>query len=159
MAAVNSEMKTPLLTYAETLQTLCGVDTTPGHEDALLPVLLPILTDMGAEVHLQRIDNCRTNVLARWGEPRLLFTTHMDTVAPFITPRIEGDRVIARGACDAKGQIVAQIYAIKQLLNEGAQGLAWLGVVGEETERQSCRYDRQQQGWLLLATGLARPAD
>ena len=33
----------------------------------------------------------RTNVLALWGEPRVLFSTHLDTVPPFIPPRLEGD--------------------------------------------------------------------
>nr|MBP7618459.1 M20/M25/M40 family metallo-hydrolase [Geothrix sp.] len=38
------------------------------------------------------------------------------------------------GTCDAKGQIVAQLAAVKTLLAEGREGLAWLGVVGEETD-------------------------
>jgi len=76
----------------------------------------------------------RTNVLALWGRPKVLFSTHLDTVPPYLPPRLEGDALFGRGTCDAKGQIVAQLAAVKTLLAEGREGLAWLGVVGEETD-------------------------
>jgi acetylornithine deacetylase len=64
----------------------------------------------------------------------VLFSTHLDTVPPFVPPRLEREVVWGRGACDAKGQIVAQLGAVKTLVDEGREGLAWLGVVGEETD-------------------------
>ncbi len=118
----------------ETLVDLCAVDTTPGREDAIHPVLLPLLQELGADVTLQPVDAGRTNVLARWGNPRVLFSTHLDTVAPFFAPRFDGVVVFGRGACDAKGQALAQLEAIRQLLSEGHTNLGWLGVVGEETD-------------------------
>lgn len=119
---------------AETLVSLCAVDTTPGREDGLHPVLLPLLEALGAEVTLQPVDVGRTNVLARWGSPTVLFSTHLDTVAPFFAPSFDGVIVRGRGACDAKGQALAQLEAIRLMLSEGHTGLAWLGVVGEETD-------------------------
>jgi acetylornithine deacetylase len=85
-------------------------------------------------IHEQRVAEGRTNVLATWGRPRVLFSTHLDTVPPYLPPRLEGDVFHGRGACDAKGQIVAQLGAVKALLAGGREGLAWLGVVGEETD-------------------------
>jgi len=116
------------------LHDLCAVDTTPGREDLLHPVLLSFLQELGADVHLQAVDPGRTNVLATWGQPHVLFSTHLDTVAPHVSPVLEPGRVRGRGACDAKGQVVAQLGAIAQLLREGWTGLGWLGVVGEETD-------------------------
>src|SRR5690606_16205186 len=55
-------------------------------------------------------------------------------VPPFIPPRVQGDRVEGRGTVDAKGQIVAQLAAIAGLLRRGERDVAWLGVVGEETD-------------------------
>jgi acetylornithine deacetylase len=69
----------------------------------------------------------------------VLFSTHLDTVPPFLPPWLEGDTLHGRGACDAKGQIVAQLGAVKSLLAEGREGLAWLGVVGEETDSAGAR--------------------
>ena len=118
---------------------LCAVDTTSGAEDAGLPGLRALLSGLGAEVLEQPVAPGRTNVLATWGAPRLLFSTHLDTVPPFVAPRREEDRIHGRGACDAKGQIVAQLAAIRQLRSEGLDGFAWLGVVGEETDSAGAR--------------------
>lgn len=116
------------------LLELCAADTTSGAEDAGLPALRTLLAELGADITEQPVAPGRTNVLAAWGTPRVLFSTHLDTVPPFIAPRREGDRILGRGACDAKGQILAQLAAIQALREEGAEGLAWLGVVGEETD-------------------------
>lgn len=116
------------------LLRLCEVDSTSGREDALLPLLHQLLTEMGAEIFEQPVAPGRTNVLALWGRPRVLFSTHLDTVPPFIPPRKEGHFLYGRGTCDAKGQIMAQLEAIRQMLGEGITGFAWLGVVGEETD-------------------------
>jgi len=117
------------------LLRLCEVDSTSGREDAMLPLLRELLAeDLGAQVVEQEVGPDRTNVLATWGRPKVLFTTHLDTVPPFIPPRLEENAIWGRGTCDAKGQIMAQLEAIRTLLKEGIQGLAWLGVVGEETD-------------------------
>ena len=116
------------------LMRLCEMDSTSGREDALLPSLHQILKEMGAEVFEQPVAPGRTNVLALWGRPRVLFSTHLDTVPPFIPPKKHGDAIYGRGTCDAKGQIMAQLEAIRQMLREGISGFAWLGVVGEETD-------------------------
>ncbi|MEO6597000.1 MAG: M20/M25/M40 family metallo-hydrolase [Planctomycetota bacterium] len=115
-------------------EALCRADTTTGREDDGLPGLRSLLQDLGATVVLQPVEPGRTNVLATWGAPRLLFSTHLDTVPPFLPPRRQGDLLQGRGTCDAKGQIVAQLGAIVELLARGHSGLAWLGVVGEETD-------------------------
>ncbi|MBL8754488.1 MAG: M20/M25/M40 family metallo-hydrolase [Planctomycetes bacterium] len=115
-------------------EALCKADTTTGREDHGLPLLRTLLRELGASVELQQVEPGRHNVLATWGEPRLLFSTHLDTVPPFLPPRRSGDLLLGRGTCDAKGQAVAQLAAIQELLARGRSGFAWLGVVGEETD-------------------------
>ena len=116
------------------LRSLCALDSTSGREAELLPVLVPALTARGARVDVRQLAPGRCNVLATWGEPRVLFSTHLDTVPPFLPPRLEGDTLFGRGSCDAKGQMVAQWLAVDRLLAEGRTGFAWLGVAGEETD-------------------------
>ncbi len=116
------------------LMRLCEVDSTSDREDAMLPLLRQLMAEMGADVFEQPVAEGRTNVLALWGRPRVLFSTHLDTVPPFIPPRKQGNAIFGRGTCDAKGQIMAQLEAIRQMLSEGITGFAWLGVVGEETD-------------------------
>ncbi len=115
-------------------EALCRADTTTGREDHGLPALRSLLRELGASIELQEVAPGRHNVLATWGVPRLLFSTHLDTVPPFLPPRRQGDLLTGRGSCDAKGQITAQLAAIQALLARGHAGFAWLGVVGEETD-------------------------
>ncbi len=114
-------------------EALCRADTTTGREDHGLPILRSLLRELGATVELQQVAPGRHNVLATWGTPRLLFSTHLDTVPPFLPPKRSGDLLTGRGTCDAKGQIVVQLATIRELLARG-HGCAWLGVVGEETD-------------------------
>lgn len=115
-------------------EALCRADTTTGREDHGLPTLRSLLRELGAAIELQEVATGRHNVLATWGTPRLLFSTHLDTVPPFLPPRRQGDLLSGRGTCDAKGQIAAQLGAIAALLARGHAGFAWLGLVGEETD-------------------------
>lgn len=124
----------PIERHLQWLLDLCAVDSTSGSESAVLPALRAILAGLGAKLHEQPVAAGRINVLATWGEPRVLFSTHLDTVPPFIPPSRGVDAVHGRGSCDAKGQIVAQLAALEGLLADGRSGFAWLGVVGEETD-------------------------
>lgn len=117
------------------LLRLCQVDSTGGREAELVPVLTACLREAGADsVETHPLGDGRCNVLATWGRPRLLFSTHLDTVPPYIPPVVRDGAVWGRGTCDAKGQIVAQLMAIQRLQEEGLGGCAWLGVAGEETD-------------------------
>lgn len=117
------------------LEVLCRDDTTTGSEDRGLPALQDLLREVGADVELQTVAPRRHNVFAAWSAaPRILFTTHLDTVPPFLPPRRSGGTLHGRGACDAKGQLVCQLAAIRTLLAHGRTDVAWLGVVGEETD-------------------------
>jgi acetylornithine deacetylase len=116
------------------LMHLCAQNTTSGQEDQGLPALRELLTELGAEIQLQPVAEGRTNVFATWGEPRVVLSTHLDTVPPFFPARREGETFFGRGVCDAKGQAVVQLGAVRELLAQGQTGFGWLGVVGEETD-------------------------
>ncbi len=116
------------------LERLCARDTTSGQEDRGLEELRRLLLDLGGTLQEQPVAPGRTNLLVRWGEPRVLFSTHLDTVPPYFPPRRDALGIEGRGACDAKGQVIAQLGAIRSLLAEGRENLGWLGVVGEETD-------------------------
>ena len=73
------------------------------------------------------------NLLFSWGEPRLVFCTHMDTVPPYIAPSADGELVRGRGSCDAKGQIHAMYRACRELAASGGSGFGLLLLSGEET--------------------------
>jgi acetylornithine deacetylase len=118
---------------------LCQVDSTTGLEARLIPMLTEMFRNLGARVLWQTVEGGRCNLLATWGQPKVLFTTHLDTVPQFLPPHRDGNRLWGRGTCDAKGILATMMETIRLLLAEGRRDLAFLGVVGEETDSLGAR--------------------
>ncbi len=128
-----------------TLADLCAVDSTTGREAHLSSRLLRELTRLEPDSLCELpVVGERCNLLATWGTPRLLLSTHLDVVPAAgwkgaFTPSVDAQELTARGACDAKGQIVAQLAAIRRLIRLGLTDFAWLGVVDEERDSLGAR--------------------
>ena len=75
------------------------------------------------------------NLLVSWGQPKVYFCTHLDTVPPYIAPQEadSGAVMTGRGTCDAKGQIFAMWEACLELERRGYTDFALLLLAGEET--------------------------
>jgi acetylornithine deacetylase len=67
------------------------------------------------------------------GAPELVFSTHMDTVPPYVPFREDGEYLYGRGVCDAKGIMAAQIAAAEGLRAAGFR-IGLLFVSGEERD-------------------------
>ena len=122
-------------TPAHLLETWLAIDSTSGHEAAFLAALEAYFTDLGFECTRQVVAPDRWNLLVtRSPDPRLLYSTHVDTVPPFFGPRRQDGAIYGRGACDTKGGIVAMAYAGQRLLAQGLDEVGYLFVVGEEVD-------------------------
>ena len=118
---------------------LMATESTTGSEGRVITVAEGILTGLGWNVRRIPVTPGRDNLLA-WGDRpvELVFSTHLDTVPPYHPPHIEGDRLLGRGACDAKGIAAAMICAATTLRDQGlAAGV--LLVVGEESPHDGAR--------------------
>jgi acetylornithine deacetylase len=71
-------------------------------------------------------------------QPDLVFSTHMDTVPPFVPGSEDEEFIYGRGSCDAKGIIAAQIAAAIRLREQAAK-VGLLFVVGEERDSAGAR--------------------
>jgi acetylornithine deacetylase len=111
-----------------------------GSEHNISGYLDSYLRARGFHVELQSVLDDRENVLAYIGQERqtrILVTSHIDTVPPFIPYELRGDQVWGRGSADAKGSVAAQIFAVERLRDAGkiVEGdVALLFVVGEEKD-------------------------
>jgi acetylornithine deacetylase len=114
---------------------LVDIESITGNEGAVGAELYDQLTRLGYTTHKMPVEHERFNVVATIDDrpPQLVFSTHMDTVPPFIASSEDHDNIYGRGACDAKGIIAAQIAACQRLRNEGAP-VAMLFLVGEERD-------------------------
>ncbi|MEM9379292.1 MAG: M20/M25/M40 family metallo-hydrolase [Planctomycetota bacterium] len=110
------------------------VESITGNEGDFADALARALAARGFAVETQEVAPGRRNVLARADAPEVVFCTHLDTVPPFLPPRIERGTVHGRGACDAKGQALSMLLAAERLVAEGERRVGFLFTVGEEVD-------------------------
>ena len=96
--------------------------------------LKPLADKHGGQAERIEVEKDRYNVYAHWGRPEIVFSTHLDTVPPFIPSKEDDEFVWGRGACDTKGISASMITASEALLEEGVRDFAMLFVVGEEVD-------------------------
>jgi acetylornithine deacetylase len=108
------------------------IDSTSGQEGELMAHVSLMLESRGWRVTRIPVTPGRMNVFATCVQaPLVTLSTHLDTVPPYIPPRIDGNTLWGRGACDAKGIAASMILAAERL-RERERPVALLFVVGEE---------------------------
>jgi acetylornithine deacetylase len=132
---------------AALIRQLVDIESITGHEGRVATFLLEELHRRGFDSHRMPVESGgRDNILATSpGNPRpeVFFSTHMDTVPPFIPSSEDATRICGRGSCDAKGIIATQITAAERLRREGIHvGLLFL--VGEERDSLGAKVANQR---------------
>ncbi|MBK6488903.1 MAG: M20/M25/M40 family metallo-hydrolase [Gemmatimonadetes bacterium] len=118
---------------AELAIRLMEVESTSGNESTVVTVVDELLTSRRWFTDRIPVSPGRDAVLAvSAADPVVTLSTHLDTVPPYFPPRLDGDTLHGRGACDAKGIAAAMILAGERLRARGV-AVALLFVVGEET--------------------------
>jgi len=115
---------------------LVDIESITGNEAAVGNYLYGELSRIGYRVRKMPVEDDRFNVYAtspEHSDPAVVFSTHMDTVPPFIPSSEDEGRIYGRGSCDAKGIIAAQIAAAERLRQHGVH-VGLLFVVGEERD-------------------------
>jgi len=122
---------------------LCQIESTTYHEGAVGDFLADFLAVRGWAVEKTAVPQPKESITAglRWnvyagiaGEsPELVFSTHMDTVPPYIPPSEDAEFLHGRGVSDAKGIIAAQVAAAEALRADGFK-VGLLFVSGEERD-------------------------
>lgn len=119
---------------------LIRIPSITGSEREIGRFLVSYLESLDYAVELQEISTGRANVIATSaGPPRVVLSTHMDTVPPHIGVSENDEYIYGRGACDAKGIIAAQITAASQLREQGLDGVGLLFTVDEEAGSEGAR--------------------
>lgn len=125
---------------------LVDIESITGNETGVGEFLRTELQRLGYRAEKMPVEAERFNLWATLAEtprPAIVFSTHMDTVPPFIPSSEDSERIWGRGSCDAKGIIAAQIAAAERLRAGGIHaGLLFL--VGEEKDSQGAQVANQQ---------------
>ena len=115
---------------------LVDIESISGNEAAVGNYLYGELCRLGYQTKKMPVEGDRFNVLATCEghtNPAVVFSTHMDTVPPFIPSSEDAGRIYGRGSCDAKGIIAAQVAAAERLRQHDTH-VGLLFVVGEERD-------------------------
>lgn len=112
---------------------LIDIPSVTGDEFQIGTSLSELLLRLGYRVEVQDLTEERSNIIATTeAKPRIVLSTHMDTVPPFIASSEDDEFIYGRGACDAKGIMAAQIAAAEKLRAEGLNEIGLLFTVDEE---------------------------
>src|SRR5437667_6656900 len=101
---------------------LVDIESITGNEGPVGDFLSGQLNRLGYEPKKMRVEGERCNVYAttpQQPQPTIVFSTHMDTVPPFIRSSEDRRRVYGRCSCYGKGSIAAQIAAAETLIRRG----------------------------------------
>lgn len=117
-----------------------SIPSVSGDEEAVGFFLRDYLESLGWTVELQPVSENQNNVIAYLNDrPRVVLSTHLDTVPPFIAPSEDDEKIYGRGSCDAKGIIAAQITAAEELRKQGITDIGLLYTVEEERSSTGAR--------------------
>ena len=115
---------------------LVDIESITGNEAAVGNYLYGELARLGYQARKMPVEEDRFNLYATSPDQTnvaVVFSTHLDTVPPFIPSSEDAERIYGRGACDAKGIIAAQIAAAERLRQQGIH-VGLLFVAGEERD-------------------------
>jgi acetylornithine deacetylase len=123
----------------ELTRALVALETPTGSEAAATDFLDETLRHAGYQVLRQPVSAGRHNLYAFREAPVLVFSTHLDTVPPYIPLSEDGESIHGRGSCDAKGLAAAMVAAAERLAGRGERRIGLLFLVGEENGSDGAR--------------------
>jgi len=131
-----------MLDVVQLTNDLCAIESITGNEMSVCQYVAKLLESNGFTIAHQKLPNGdRANLYAhRSSVPRILLTTHLDTVPPHIPVTEDAEWLFGRGVCDAKGIAAAMICAALSAKNDD---VALLFVVGEETISDGAKWAAQ----------------
>ncbi|HJR63838.1 MAG TPA: M20/M25/M40 family metallo-hydrolase [Gemmatimonadaceae bacterium] len=118
---------------------LIALESPTGSEGPAVDFTARWLVSRGWNVTVQQVSPGRGNVWASRGGGGVTLSTHLDTVPPFVRPELDGDHLVGRGACDAKGIAAAMMTAADLLARDGEDRVDLLLLVGEEKGSDGAR--------------------
>ena len=116
--------------YVKTLERALKFYTPSLREKSLADFLESVCDDLGfRDIHVDDVGN----IIAKKGSgsPKILLCGHMDTVPGRIRVRKEGDYLFGRGSSDAKGPLLAMLFAAASV-QEKTGTVIFVGAVDDE---------------------------
>lgn len=129
-----------MMNLFELTKKLINIPSISGEEKEAGDFIAEYLEGLGYHVEKQKVDEKSFNVMATTNKtPTVVFSTHLDTVPPFIEASEDNEFIYGRGSCDAKGIISSQIFAAEKLRKEGIENIGFLFTSDEEVASKGAK--------------------
>ena len=116
--------------YVKTLERALKLYTPSLREKSLADFLATVCEDLGfRDIHTDDVGNIIATKGS--GSPKIMLCGHMDTVPGRIRVRKEDDYIFGRGSSDAKGPLIAMLFAAASV-EENNGTVTFVGAVDEE---------------------------
>jgi len=116
--------------YVKTLERALKLYTPSLREKSLADFLATVCEDLGfRDIHTDDVGNIIATKGS--GSPKIMLCGHMDTVPGRIRVRKEDDYIFGRGSSDAKGPLIAMLFAAASV-EENNGTVTFVGAVEEE---------------------------
>lgn len=126
----------------ELTRALVAIESPTGQEGPATDCVAQILEPRGYRLRWQEVAPARHNLYAYREPPVVVFSTHLDTVPPYLPLAEDDEWIHGRGSCDAKGLAAAMITAAERLAEAGERRIGLLFLVGEENGSDGARVAR-----------------
>ncbi|MGH7509362.1 MAG: M20/M25/M40 family metallo-hydrolase [Gemmatimonadales bacterium] len=120
-------------------RSLVSLETPTGAEGPATDLMDETLRHAGYRVVRQPVSPGRENLYAYREPPSVVFSTHLDTVPPYVPLAEDDESIHGRGSCDAKGLAAAMVAAAERLAARGERRIGLLFLVGEENGSDGAR--------------------
>ena len=111
---------------------LLKIKSPTGDELKICEYVFDLLEKEGFKVKKIPVDRNGFDIIAKWGTPKMYFSTHLDTVEGFLPVKETKNKIYGRGACDAKNSLAAMIHSMIDCKNKGLANFGLILTVGEE---------------------------
>jgi len=119
------------------LYELVRIPSPSGMEQRVTEFLRDTFSSLGLKTAIDAAGNITIEAEGHCEGSRFFYVSHVDTVKPYIKPKIVGDYLKGRGAVDAKGSLLAMIDALYESRNPC---IKVLGLVGEERDSRGAKF-------------------
>ena len=118
------------------LLDLIRIKSESGNEKEIGEYIYTYLKKFGLTVKKQLVDKKtgNFNIYAYTGNPKVIFSNHIDTVPKQLKMKSDNKYIYGRGSCDTKSQVAAAILAAEKAFTEGLTDFGLLFTVQEETD-------------------------
>jgi LysW-gamma-L-lysine carboxypeptidase len=132
------------------LSELVKIPSPSGSEEKAVDYLVNLMAGLGLDAHKDKDGNAVGST--KGSGPHILLVGHIDTVEGDLPVNADGESLTGRGTVDAKGPLMAMVFAAVQFKGRQDINITVIGAVDEEGDSRGARSlkDQYQPDFIII---------